>query len=143
MDDKSKAGTAPSVRVANTAAVTTTATIENQRPVRVDLRLRRGSVERRVFLTIVFIVVKVLPEAYTVAMSDQPPIPIIIGALVGVLVAAGGAFYVFVFSQIPGARWIQVIVVTATVLVLGAVTAVVRERLKEINEEDPDDYRKY
>lgn len=76
-------------------------------------------------------------------MPDQKGTPIVIGAIIGFATAAVGAVYFFLFSTLPGGRVVQAIVLVGTVVLLGAIVVVVRRRLIEIEEEDPDDYRKY
>ncbi len=76
-------------------------------------------------------------------MKDTPLTPILIGLLIGFGIAAVGAFYVFVFGQIQGTAVLQVVAVIATAGFLTALAVVVWRRIAEINEEDPDDYRKY
>jgi energy-converting hydrogenase Eha subunit G len=76
-------------------------------------------------------------------MADKPYNPVIIGALVGLAVAATGALYYVVLTFVPGGAVLRWIILAGTVVALGALVYVVRQRLQEIEQEDPDDYRKY
>lgn len=69
--------------------------------------------------------------------------PILVGIAVALLLIAGGLFYGIIFSTIPGGLPIGVLIAAVAFGLVGAMIAVVRERMKEIDEEDPDDYRKY
>tara|TARA_B100000614_G_C14521149_1_gene482623 strand:- start:540 stop:770 length:231 start_codon:yes stop_codon:yes gene_type:complete len=76
-------------------------------------------------------------------MADRPFTPVIIGLIVGFLIAAAGSAYFLVFRMIPGGWVGQAVVLALTLLFLALIVVVVRRRLIEIEEEDPDDYRKY
>lgn len=76
-------------------------------------------------------------------MPDKPRTPVIIAGLVGFAIVAVGAFYYHVLAMIPGGGALRFVVLIGTVLVLSALVYVVRQRLREMKEEDPDDYRKY
>lgn len=76
-------------------------------------------------------------------MAERAITPILIGTLVGAGALMTAAFYFFAFSLIPGGAVIRWIVVAAGVAILAAVTAVVRRRIQEIKQEDPNDYRNY
>lgn len=76
-------------------------------------------------------------------MADKAYTPVIIGALVGLAVAATGALYYAVFAFVPGGAVLRWGILAGTVVALGALVYVVRQRMQEIEEEDPDDYRKY
>lgn len=83
------------------------------------------------------------PAGYTRDMVQKPFIPVVIGAVAGLVVIATGALYFFGLSLIPGAGVLQLLVLAATLVILGLLVYVVRQRRQEIKEEDPDDYRKY
>lgn len=68
---------------------------------------------------------------------------ILIGIAVILLLAAAGLFYAFLLAQVPGGLAVAVLLAAIAFGCVGAMVGVVRERLVEINEEDPDDYRKY
>lgn len=81
--------------------------------------------------------------AYGDRGTDRPITPVIIGVLIAVTTLIGGGVYIFVFAHIPGGILFQLVIAFGTAAFIAAVVVVVRARLKEIREEDPDDYRKY
>lgn len=76
-------------------------------------------------------------------MRDSKGTPVLVGVAVGVVVVAAAALYMFVFSVVPGMRWVRFLIAIGAAALLAAVYITVRARQQEINEEDPDDYRKY
>lgn len=84
------------------------------------------------------------PERYTAPMNrSRRRATILIGIAVVLLLAAAGLFYAFLLAQVPGGLPLGMLLAAVAFGFAGAMIAVVRERLTEIDEEDPDDYRKY
>lgn len=83
----------------------------------------------------------VLSHSYV--MADKVVTPVIIGVLVGLVVALFGVLYYIAFLFEPGGTLLRMGVVVGTVMTLGALGYVVWQRMQEIKQEDPDDYRKY
>ena len=76
-------------------------------------------------------------------MPDTLHTPVIIAVLLGFAIVAVGALYYHVLAMIPGGGALRIVVLIGTLAVLGALVYVVRQRLRELKEEEPDDYRKY
>jgi ABC-type nickel/cobalt efflux system permease component RcnA len=78
-----------------------------------------------------------------VVATVRPSTPVVIGVVTGLLAVVGGAIYVFIFAHVAGGMIVQLVIVLGTAVFLGALAVVVRARLKELKEENPDDYSKY
>jgi hypothetical protein len=76
-------------------------------------------------------------------MADRPITPVIIGGVVGILSVLVGAIYYWAFSALPGGWIAGLVILGGTLAVLAAIVYVVYQRMREIEREDPDDYRKY
>lgn len=76
-------------------------------------------------------------------MPDKQIVPILIGMVVGILALAGGGLYIIIFAFIPGGIVVQILMGGITLAMIVALAMVVRARLRELKEENPDDYRNY
>jgi hypothetical protein len=76
-------------------------------------------------------------------MADRPVTPVIIGGIVGSLAVVAGAIYYRVLAAVPGGRIAGFVILAGTLAVLAAIVYVVYQRMREIEKENTDDYRKY
>ena len=76
-------------------------------------------------------------------MRDTPYTPVIIAVILGFAFVLTGSIYYFAFSLVPGGGVVRLVILVGTITALGALVYVVWQRMREIKEEDPDDYRKY
>jgi hypothetical protein len=76
-------------------------------------------------------------------MADRPIIPVIIGGVVGIISVVVGAIYYWAFSAFLGGWIAGLVILGGTLAVVAAIVYVVYQRMREIEKEDPDDYRKY
>jgi uncharacterized membrane protein len=76
-------------------------------------------------------------------MADRPVTPVIIGGIVGIFSVVVGAIYYWVLSELPGGRIVGLVILVGTIAVVAAIVYVVYQRMREIEKENPDDYRKY
>jgi hypothetical protein len=76
-------------------------------------------------------------------MADRAVAPVVIGIILAVGALLTAAFYYVALSYIPGGPILRVAVVGGGLAIIGAIAVVVRQRIKEIKEENSDDYRNY
>lgn len=76
-------------------------------------------------------------------MAEGPMTPIVIGAVVGVCALVTGGFYYFLFAMFAGTVVLRWVIVAGSIALIAALTVVVRRRIVEIKEVNPDDYRNY
>ncbi len=76
-------------------------------------------------------------------MADRRVIPLIIGIVGGAVIAAAGTVYYRIFAFVPGGRIAGILIIAGTVAALAGLTYAVWQRMREIDKENPDDYRKY
>ncbi len=69
--------------------------------------------------------------------------PILSALAVGIIIAAFGIFYFVVFKEIPGASLVGFIFAAGALIGLGALVAVLIQRIKEIKGGEEDDLGKY
>ena len=76
-------------------------------------------------------------------MADRVITPVIIGLVLTVGALLTAAIYYLAFSLVPGGAILRIMVVVGGGGIIVALAAVVRQRIKEIREENSDDYRNY
>ncbi len=102
---------------------------------------------KRQSLTVDFLLVLSVKHLYIyikgVEVMKRYIAPVLSALAVGIVIAAFGIFYFLIFKEIPGARVIRFIFASGVLIGVGALTAVLIQRIREIKRGEEDDLGKY